>query len=160
MNKSKMEFRFMQISYHQYKGKVFQNLQKNLGTTENSSKFGTEPIKTNVLLWSLFLSSATKAAIHLGPNHTENLEVRKKANFEEIQSFFGITQKLILEHPEEILNVNTIDSTSPSWTRSTLSYDQKPKYVSTQTLFQAWRSCEIFHCPHLTQRIQNARTEH
>ena len=43
-----------------------------------------------------------------------------------------ITEKLILEHSEEILNVNTIDSASPSWTRSVLSHDQviqwkKPK---------------------------------
>ena len=35
-----------------------------------------------------------------------------------------ITEKLILEHSEEILNVNTIDSASPSWTRSVFSHDQ------------------------------------
>ena len=33
MNRSKMAFRYMQISNHQYLGKVFQNLQKKLGTT-------------------------------------------------------------------------------------------------------------------------------
>ena len=40
------------------------------------------------------------------------------------KSTFDITQELILEHSEEILNVHTIESTSPSWTRSTLSHDQ------------------------------------
>ena len=37
---------------------------------------------------------------------------------------FGITQRLILEHPAEILNVPPIDWTAPSWTRSTLTHDQ------------------------------------
>ena len=94
------------------------------------------------------MSSAMKAAIHLGPNYTENLEVFKNTNFEEIQSLFGITQKLILDHSEEILNVKPIESTAPSWTRSILSHDQvisgqKQKYVFTQTLFYALGSCQI-----------------
>ena len=62
-------------------------------------------MKTNVLLWGLFITSSMTAAIHVGPNYTENLEVYKNTNFEEIQNLFGITQKLILDHPEEILNV-------------------------------------------------------
>ena len=53
---------------------------------------------------------------HCAPHHT--------TNFEEIQSLFNAAQKLILEHSEEILNVNTIDSASPSWTRSVLCHDQ------------------------------------
>ena len=117
MNGSKMEFRNMQILNHQCLGKVFQILRKKLDTTENSSKLGIEAIKTSVLMWGLFMSSATKAVIHLGPNYTENLEVFKNTNFEEIQSSFGITQRLMLEHSDEI-------STAPSWTRSTLSHDQ------------------------------------
>ena len=68
--------------------------------------------------------SSIKAAIHLGPNYLENLEVYKNTNFEELQSIFNNTQKLFLEHSEEILNVSTIESASPSWTRSVLSHDQ------------------------------------
>ena len=48
-----------------------------------------------------------KAAIHLRPNYNEIYEVYKNTNFEEIQSLFGVTQKLMLDHPEEILNVLT-----------------------------------------------------
>ena len=70
------------------------------------------------------MSSPMKAAIPLGPNYMANLEVYKNTNFEEIQSFLNITQKLILLYSDEILNVNTIHSTSPSWTRSVLSHDQ------------------------------------
>ena len=83
-----------------------------------------EALKTNVLIWGMFMSSSMKAAIHLGPNCLANLEVYKNTNFEDIQSFFSITQKLILEHSEEILNVKTIESASFSWTRSVLSHDE------------------------------------
>ena len=65
-----------------------------------------------------------KAAIHLGPNYLTNLEVYKNTNFDENPISFNITPKLILEHSEEILDVHTIESTSPSWTRSVLSHDE------------------------------------
>ena len=83
-----------------------------------------EALKTNVLIWGMFMSSSMKAATHLGPNYLANLEVYKNTNFEEIQSFFSITQKWILGHSEEILNVKTIESASFSWTRSVLSLDE------------------------------------
>ena len=70
------------------------------------------------------MAPSMKAAIHLGPSYLANLEVYKNTSFEEIQSSFNITQILILEHLEEILKVNTIDSASFSWTRSVLSHDQ------------------------------------
>ena len=53
-----------------------------------------------------------KVSIHLGPNYLAN------------QGSLNIMQKLTLEHSEEILNVNTIESASPSWRRSVLSHDQ------------------------------------
>ena len=55
------------------------------------------------------MSSSMEAAIHLGPNYTENLEVYKNTNFEEIPNLFNITQKWVSEHSEEILNVHTIE---------------------------------------------------
>ena len=71
------------------------------------------------------MSTTMKVAIHLGPNYAEHLEVYRNTNFEELQNLFDITQKLILDHQAEILNVTTIDWTSPSWTRSTQSHDQE-----------------------------------
>ena len=52
-------------------------------------------------------------------------------------------RKLILEHSEEILN-NTIESASPSWTRSVLSHDHviqwtKAKVRVYQIPYYAWR---------------------
>ena len=102
----------------------------------------------NRLIWGLFKSSSMKAAVHLGPNYTENLEENDDTNFEEIQNLFDITQKLVSEHSEGILNVKTTESTSPSWTRSTMSHDQviqwtKHKYVSTQTPYCLWGRCHL-----------------
>ena len=54
-------------------------------------------MKTNVLIWGLFVRSSMKSAIHLGPLFSEILKVWKNTNFEEIQNLFNITQKLILE---------------------------------------------------------------
>ena len=63
-------------------------------------------MKTDVLMWALFMSSSMKAATHLGPKYIENLEVYKNTNFEEIQILFGITQKLMSGHSDEILNLH------------------------------------------------------
>ena len=106
------EFQNMRYTNHQYMTKIFQNLQRKLGITEGYSTFSMEALKTNVLIWRKFMSSSMKAAIHLGRNNLANLEVHKNTNFEEIQSFFSITQKWILEHSEETLNVQTIESAS------------------------------------------------
>ena len=78
------------------------------------------------------MSSLMKAAIHLGPDNLQKLEVYKNTNFEEIHSLFNITQKLILEHSEEIMNVHTIDSASLSCTRSTLSHDQAIQWTQAE----------------------------
>ena len=78
------------------------------------------------------MSSSTKAAIHLGPNYLENLQVYKNTNFEEMQSLLNISQTLILEQSEEILNVNTVENASPSWTRSTLSHEQVMQWTKAK----------------------------
>ena len=77
----KTEFANVQnpIQQHVEKGhpKIILNLQKKLGITEESSKFGIEPMKTKKLMWRLFMSPSMTAAIHPGPNYTENLAVYK-----------------------------------------------------------------------------------
>ena len=68
----------------------------------------------------------------LGPNYTDNLEVFRNSNFEELQNSFHITQKLMLHHQVEILNVKTIERTFLSWTRSTLSHVQMIKWTKAR----------------------------
>ena len=55
---------------------------------------------------------------------SDNLEIYKITNFDELQNLFDITKKLVFFKQSEILNMNMIECTSPSWTRSTLSHDQ------------------------------------
>ena len=69
-------------------------------------------------------TSSMKAATHLGPNFKSNSEIYKNTQFEDIESVFNITQKLVREHSEEILNVKCLEYSSPSWARSGSANDQ------------------------------------
>ena len=64
-----------------------------------------------------------KAAIHLNPKHIEYLEVSKNLKFNDIESLFNITKKLIMDN-SETRNVSCLDCLSRSWTRSTLLNDR------------------------------------
>ena len=80
------------------------------------------------------MASTMNVAIHLGPCYTENLEAYKNTNFEELPHLIRITQKLVSDHPEEILDVKPMECVAPSWTRSTLSHDQLIKWTKAQVL--------------------------
>ena len=73
------------------------------------------------------------AAIHMGPDCTEFLEVYKNTNFEELQNLFYITHKLVHKQ-REILNVRMIECASPSWTRSSLAHDQAKVRVNSDSV--------------------------
>ena len=126
------EFQNVKHTNHQDMTKVFQFLQKKKGITAGYSTFSMEGVETNVLIWRMIMSSLMKAAIHPGPNSLANLEVYKNTDFEEVESLFNITQKLILEHSGEILNVKSLESSTSSWTRSVLSHDQAIKWTKTK----------------------------
>ena len=96
---------------------------KRLILAEDAPPFGIEALKTSVLIWGLFMSTTMKAT-HLGPNYGEKYGSKQEHELRGIQNLFDITQKLILHHQSEILNVTTIVWTSLSWMRSTLSHDQ------------------------------------
>ena len=109
------EFQNMKYTNRQHttKTKIFQFLQNKLGITARYSTFSMEALKTKVLIWGLFMSSSITAAIHFWANYLANLE-DKNMNFEEIESLFNITEKLILEHSEEFLNVKPLESLNES----------------------------------------------
>ena len=134
-------------------------LSEKLNLVEEAPIVCTEALKTKVLIWGLFMSTTTEAAIHLGPNYVEKLEVYRNTNFEELQDLFVIAQKLILDHQAEILNVTRTDWTAPSWTRSTLSHDRvirggKQEYVSTQIPSCVWENCQI-----IQKRIKDGKNQ-
>ena len=62
---------------------------------------------TNVLTWRLFSASPMKAAIHLGPDFLLKSGICKNTYFRKFWGEFNISQKLIKEHSEEILIVES-----------------------------------------------------
>ena len=131
---TKKRFQNMKYINNQYMKKVFTFLQKLRITTRYPTTSSKGASETNMLILRMCMSSSMKAAIHLGPTFLANLELYKNTNFEEIQSIFNIIKKIILEHSEEIRNVQTIHNTSPSWTRSVLSDDTVIQWTKAKLL--------------------------
>ena len=88
------------------------------------------------MTWRLFMASSMKAAVHLGPQFQKNSEINRNTRFENIENVFNVSQKLIKEQSEEILDVRSLDYSSPSWT-STIkrSNRRRQKFVSALTPF-------------------------
>ena len=95
----------MEYTNHQYMSKIFQFLQNRLGMSASDATITMQAYKTNVLTWRMFMSSLMKAAIHFGPRYLANSEIYKNTKVEDIESLFNITQKLEMEHSQEILTV-------------------------------------------------------
>ena len=134
---SSPELRNTEYTNHQYMTKIFHFLQKKLGVTAGYSTFSIEAYKTNVLMCGMFMTSSMKAAIHLGPNYLSNSEIYKNTKFEKIESVFNITQKLVMEHSEEILIVKCLEHSSPSWARSEKADDQAIKWAKAKVCVHA-----------------------
>ena len=96
--RTRLDFHNVQISDHRYLAEVFKNLRQKLNLAEAGPVLD---LKTNVLIWGLFLSTTMKTAVHLGPNYKDNLEVYRNTSFAELKNLFDITQRLILEHEAE-----------------------------------------------------------
>ena len=77
-------------------------------------------LRTNVLIWGLFMSTTMKSAVRLGREYQQKLIARRNTNLEEIKTLFDITLRLIVEKSFEILN------------RSTLCHDQAIKWAKAK----------------------------
>ena len=127
--RTRLDDHSLQVSGIVFIEEVFKPLGQKLNRSENDKMLH---LKTYVLLWGLFMSTTMKASVHLGPNYNENLVENRNTNFEELKTFFDITQRLILEHEFEILNVSTIECTFSPCTRSSLVYDQAIKWAKAK----------------------------
>ena len=87
-----------------------------------SSTFTIETIKSDVLTCGLFRFSSVKQPFILD-EITENLEVSQEHELRENSEFIQY-HRILCWNIFKILNVNTVERTFPSWTRSTLSHDQ------------------------------------
>ena len=66
-----------------------------------------------------------------------NSEIYKNTKFEFFWSVFNITRKLIKEHSEEILNMECLEYSSPSWTTSELANDQAIEWAKAKVCVYA-----------------------
>ena len=83
-----------------------------------------EAKKTDISLWMLFMVSSMQAALHMDPSYTDS-------EFENIESLFNITSKMIGEN-SEIMNVSSLEASSPTCERSTLLNDQAMKWAKAR----------------------------
>ena len=130
IEKTRLEFHNMQVSDKRYLEKVFRNQRQKLNLAEEAPVLH---LKTDVLIWGLFMSTVMTASVYLGPNYIEHLEVYRNTNFEELKNLFDVAQRLTLDHEAEILYVPPIDWTAPSWTRFALTHDQAVKWTNAKS---------------------------
>ena len=129
LERTRLVFHTMQISDYRSVEKVFRNLRPKLTLSEDAQVFD---LKINVLILRLFMSTTMKASVHLGPNYNQNLKGYRNTNFEDLKTLFDITQRSILHHADEILNVSAIEWTFSRQTRSTLLHDQVIKWTKAK----------------------------
>ena len=65
-----------QISDHRYFEKVFKKLRKKLNLAVEAPVIGIAALKTNALIWGLFMSTTMKAAIHLRTFRFSSISLR------------------------------------------------------------------------------------
>ena len=73
-------------------------------------------LKTNLLIWGLFVSTTMESAIHLGLDYDQNLIARQKTNFEGIKTLFDISLRLIAANSFDILISSSSVNRTPSHT--------------------------------------------
>ena len=134
---SSPELKNMEYTNHHYMSMIFQCLQKKLGMSATNATFSMDAYRTHVLIWGMFVTSSMKAAIHLGPNFLSNSEIYKSTKFEDIETVCNITQKLLREHSEDLLNVKCLEYSSPSWVGSVLANDQGIKWAKAKVCVYA-----------------------
>ena len=134
----------MTYTNHQYMTNIFQFLQKNRGSTAGHSTFSMEAPITNVLIWEyVHVVVDKKQPFILGRIICQTWRFIKTRTSRRFESSFNITQKLIVEHSEEFLNVFSLESSTPHGRDQCClmikrSSGQKQKCESTQISFYVW----------------------
>ena len=99
----------MEHTNHQYMSKIFQFLQKKLEMSATNATFSMEAYNTKCVDMVNVHDIVDKAAIPLGPNYVSNSEIFKNTKSSTIDSVFNITQKLVMEQSDEILDVKCLE---------------------------------------------------
>ena len=63
-----------------------------------------------------------------------NSDIYKNTKIDNIWSVLNITRKLMKEHSEEVLYVECLEYSSPSWTSSIVANDQAVKWKKAKNM--------------------------
>ena len=103
-------------------------------------------IDVNAMIWGIFMSAIMKAAVRLGQDYQQNLCTTEDTDFEKVRTLFDISQKLILDHKDEIFGKKTIELNTVPWIRTTLFFDKAMKlskakvHVDSNSEKASWKS--------------------
>ena len=73
----------------------------------------------------MFMSSTLEASVFMGKNYSDNLHSVKKQEKISLKQMFEISEKLILEQPDEIFGVSQISWESSPWKQLSLVNDEE-----------------------------------
>ena len=107
----------------EYIRKVVQNMKDRLGHNESVWEMCMDLEKIHISIWTRFMASSMKAALHMDPSYEKNLEIFKNSEFENIRGLFSIT-KMMIEGNSEIKNVFSADVASSLWEKPVLLKEQ------------------------------------
>ena len=101
--------------------KVCSNVRQKLSRLQGDEMLN---IDVNAMIWGIFMSAIMKAAVHLGQDYQQNLCTTEDTDFEKVRTLFDISQKLILDHKDEIFGISTIELNTVPCIRTTLLFDK------------------------------------
>ena len=122
---------------HEQGFSAFQFFQKKLGMSATDATFSILTFESNVRIWRMFMTSSTKAAIHLGPNYLSNSEIYKNTNSRRLRVCSTLVKCWLLNVLNNFLNVKCRECSSHSWTRSVLANDQVIKWAKAKVCVYA-----------------------
>ena len=89
-------------------------MEDRLRHNEGVSEISMDSEKLHISIWTLFMASSMKAALHMDPSYAKNFQNFKNSESESIGSLFKITSVMI-GGKSEIKNVLSMDIASPLW---------------------------------------------
>ena len=118
-------------------------------------------LKTNAMIWELFMSTKMKSAIHFGLEHNQKLIACQNTNFEGTKTLFVTSLRLIAENSLEVLNLPTTTYDFFPWIGMILFHNQviswaKAKvHVYSDSLLCLGRTSHPFRSKHEVERTDS-----
>ena len=118
---TRLDHHSLQVTDYGCVDTFFTNLCRKLNRNEDDEMFD---LKTNVLIWGLFMSTTIKSADYQDLDFDQNLIACQNTNFEGIKTLFDISLRMIAENWFEILILSSMMYDFTLWVRMIFCHDQ------------------------------------